>query len=630
MIKFLKYISLSLLFWIFFDSVQAQNQKKIDSLLNVLKIAHEDTNKANILNSLSKQLRNTSDFEKAKKYADDALQLSQQINYKKGKSEAYNSSGLINWTQGNFPEATKNFMNALQIAEETGYKKGVAVIYGNLGLIQWNQGNHSEALKYFFLGLKIDEELKNKEDIAIDYNNIGNIYGEQGNYDEALKNYRASLKILLELDNKQVIANTNINMGNIYVYQNKYAEARKLFFDALETYEKLGDKDGLAMTHNNIGEVYLDLGNYSEALERFSTGLKLALEIGDKRLVSASYLNIGRADYGLKNFSGAREFLNKGLSVSREIGMKDFIKTGYQLLAQLDSAVGNYPKSLEHFKLYSIYKDSVFNETSSKQTAEMKTKYESEKKDKEILVLTKDSEIQNLEIKKQKQLKIIFISGFALVLILSFFVYNNFRIRNKLKLQNIRNRIASDLHDDVGSTLNSISVYSEVAKQKSPAVMHELEQIGDASRKIIEVMSDIVWTINPKNDTFESIILRMSTLSYNLLKAKEIEHTFRADESLNGTKLSLESRRNFYLIFKEALNNLVKYSNATRASIELTNERGLIKLAVRDNGAGFDIAQTSKGNGILNMKTRAEEMNAKLKIESEKGGGTNLELILKA
>jgi signal transduction histidine kinase len=169
-----------------------------------------------------------------------------------------------------------------------------------------------------------------------------------------------------------------------------------------------------------------------------------------------------------------------------------------------------------------------------------------------------------------------------------------------------------------------------VAKQKSPAVVDELEQIGEAARKIIEVMSDIVWTINPNNDTFENIISRMGTLAYNLLKAKNIEHAFQADEILNETKLSLESRRNFYLIFKEALNNLVKYSNATRANITLINENGLIKLSVKDNGIGFDVAQTSKGNGLLNMKTRAEEMKAHLKIESVKRSGTNVELIFKA
>jgi two-component system sensor histidine kinase UhpB len=237
--------------------------------------------------------------------------------------------------------------------------------------------------------------------------------------------------------------------------------------------------------------------------------------------------------------------------------------------------------------------------------------------------------VADVEINKQKLLRNFLIVGLTLLLILSYLVFNNFRIANKLKLQNIRNRIASDLHDDVGSTLNSISVYSEVAKQKSPAVVNELEHIGDASRKIIEVMSDIVWTINPNNDTFENIINRMSTLAYNLLKAKNIEHTFKADERLNETKLTLESRRNFYLIFKEALNNLVKYSNANHATITLALENGLIKLAIMDNGVGFDVAQTSKGNGLLNMKARSKEMNAKLKIESEKGNGTNVELIFK-
>ncbi|HLF65482.1 MAG TPA: ATP-binding protein, partial [Saprospiraceae bacterium] len=197
-------------------------------------------------------------------------------------------------------------------------------------------------------------------------------------------------------------------------------------------------------------------------------------------------------------------------------------------------------------------------------------------------------------------------------------------------LQSIRNRIADDLHDDIGSTLNSISVYSEVAKQKSPAVVQELEQIGEASRKIIDAMSDIVWTINTKNDSFEQIILRLRSLTYNLLRAKNIEHTFRADESLNDMKLSMEHRRNFYLIFKEALNNLVKYSIASRVSISLTHENNFITLIIRDNGIGFDVKQTSIGNGLLSMKSRAEEMKAELEIESELGSGTNVELKLRA
>ena len=147
-----------------------------------------------------------------------------------------------------------------------------------------------------------------------------------------------------------------------------------------------------------------------------------------------------------------------------------------------------------------------------------------------------------------------------------------FRLQHILKLQNIRNKIAADLHDDIGSTLNSISVYSEVAKKDPARQPHALNMIGESSRKVIDAMSDIVWTINPDNDSFEKIILRMRSLCYNLLRAKKIDFTFRADENLNGLKLSLEERRNFYLIFKEALNNLVKYSAASRVSVSLESQ----------------------------------------------------------
>ena len=205
-----------------------------------------------------------------------------------------------------------------------------------------------------------------------------------------------------------------------------------------------------------------------------------------------------------------------------------------------------------------------------------------------------------------------------------------YRLQQVLRLQNIRNRIAADLHDDIGSTLNSISVYSEVAKKDPARQTHALNMIGESSRKVIDAMSDIVWTINPENDSFEKIILRMRSLCYNLFRAKKIDFIFKADENLNSLKLSLEERRNFYLIFKEAINNLVKYSGANRVSITLANNSNTTILIIRDNGAGFDSAQKYNGNGLINMKKRADEMKAQLMIESGKGEGTSIQLNLKS
>ena len=387
--------------------------------------------------------------------------------------------------------------------------------------------------------------------------------------------------------------------------QGDYPKALDYQLQALKMREELGDKNGIAETLGNIGMDYTSTGKFKEAESYLKKAIALDDSIGD--------------------LNDSRQF-EESLSKLYDTTAKVAVSKG-----QFALAAEKYKLSMMHYKKAIALKDTLFNQEKNDEITRKEMNYEFDKKE----VATKAAHdkqlaVADVEIKKQKLQKNFFIAGIVLLLLLSFFVYNNFKTVNELKLQKIRNRIASDLHDDVGSTLNSISVYSEVAKQKSPAVVDELEQIGDASRKIIEVMSDIVWTINPKNDTFENIISRMSTLAYNLLKAKNIEHTFRADESLNEIKLSLEARRNFYLIFKEALNNLVKYSNASRASISLTSENGLIKLSVRDDGVGFDVAQTSKGNGLLNMKARAEEMNAQIKIESEKGSGTNIELILKS
>ena len=118
----------------------------------------------------------------------------------------------------------------------------------------------------------------------------------------------------------------------------------------------------------------------------------------------------------------------------------------------------------------------------------------------------------------------------------------------------------------------------------------------------------------------------MRSLTHNLLKAKKIDCLFKADESLNEVKLSMQTRRNFYLIFKEALNNLVKYSQADRASITLTHEHQQVILVVRDNGVGFDLTEKCNGNGLNNIRKRAGELNAKLNIESSAGAGTTIEL----
>jgi len=214
----------------------------------------------------------------------------------------------------------------------------------------------------------------------------------------------------------------------------------------------------------------------------------------------------------------------------------------------------------------------------------------------------------------------------AVLLVFGIFRY---RLQEVIRIQTIRNKIAGDLHDEIGSTLNSISIYTEVVKKKLPQDIPELQMIGEASRKVIDAMSDIVWTINPENDSLDKIIFRMRSLVHSLMKAKKIEYIFEANENMSDLKLPMITRKNFYLIFKEAMNNLVKYSSATRAFISLSTSEREIELLIQDNGIGFDMNNVARGNGILNMNRRAKEIKADFRIESSVGNGTNVELKLK-
>ena len=206
------------------------------------------------------------------------------------------------------------------------------------------------------------------------------------------------------------------------------------------------------------------------------------------------------------------------------------------------------------------------------------------------------------------------------------FIYLRLRsnFEKKMLAQSIRDKIAGDLHDDIGSTLSSISILSELAKQNSSQAAPYLENISRNTSLMQENMNDIVWAINPKNDRFVNIIQHMSQFAAEVLEPKNIDVNFNSDESLSALMLPMGKRKNFYLFFKEAINNCAKYSAASRVDILITSNEGTIDLKIKDNGNGFDPEVAHKGNGMSTMKKRAEELNGHMEIVSARGKGTSV------
>jgi len=208
-----------------------------------------------------------------------------------------------------------------------------------------------------------------------------------------------------------------------------------------------------------------------------------------------------------------------------------------------------------------------------------------------------------------------------------------FRMYQTLKLQSIRNRIARDLHDEIGANLSSIRIFSEVAKEKSNDASVELKswltKITEYTQSSLDGINDIVWMINARNDRFENIFSRIRSLAVELLEARNFNLHIHFDETLEEVKLGIEERKNFYMICKEALNNIAKYADCKNVRIEVLWKKPEVWLLIGDDGRGFDLSAIEHGNGLINMKKRAELLKGKLQIKTRDGEGTTIELVFK-
>ena len=268
-----------------------------------------------------------------------------------------------------------------------------------------------------------------------------------------------------------------------------------------------------------------------------------------------------------------------------------------------------------------------------RQLKELETKYNSEKKEKEIALLKKDQELQKLELQRQRASTSFIIVALISVVLISILLINRYRVLNRtrrlVEMERMRNTIARDLHDDIGSTLSSINIISQMALQEQSGDTSNFLRIAQHSSTMMDSMSDIVWSINPNNDSWEQVISKMKEFAAEILDPLDIPYTFSGEENLHAFKLDVAMRKNLFLIFKEAINNAAKYSGATKVEVALWRNNGALAMSVKDNGVGFDIKSLGdRGNGLRNMGARAKAIGAHFYLETGKGDGTEIKVVM--
>ncbi len=411
-----------------------QNQHAIDSLQLVLKKNLQDTSAVNSLNRLASEYK-SNEPEKAKSFVEKALTLSQQLNYKKGTANAYHLLGMIHSSLSNNDKAMEYYMLSLKMNEERGDKRAMSTSYNNIGSVYFHQGNYEKALKFYLISLEIDELLNEQKGMASSYNNVGLIYWAQSNFDKAHEYFQKAVAIYAQLNDKKGLGGAYSNIGGVAYYKGNSDVAILYFKKSYDFYKEINFKTGCGTALTNISEILTEQAKYDEAMKYALESNQINEQLGNKSDLTYGLLAVAKIYTYKKQYDKAIEKLNEVIELSKKINAQKQLSQAYLMTAQAYYSIGKYKQAYEVHEQYANTKDSIFSKESSQQIAEMNTKYDTDKKNREIELLKKESEIQllNQEAEKSRSAMVrnLLIVGCLFVLILVVVLYNRNQVKQK-------------------------------------------------------------------------------------------------------------------------------------------------------------------------------------------------------
>jgi len=469
--------------------------KSIAYFIEALKYAknHSIVEEANALNSLGTVYRRKGVSDTSKEYYLKALQLLKNTNEKKILAKTYQNLGLLNYEISDFEAAIESYKNAETLYSEINDTKGKGIVLNNIGNVYYSWGNFENAASSYQKSLKIFEEINFDNGIGSSLTNLGNTYIKLKDFASAQEYLEKALIERKKLGYKKDIANAYLNLANLHSQINneenikKYGEywekeilkhqtSEKILQqykksieyneEALKISNEIGDKRSIATCYNNIGTVYSLAGNVNKALNYYQKALSINKEMGNQSDEVVNLLAIGIIYSFVNDYSNAQKYLNDALKLAKELQKKETEKDIYYNLALLHENIGNCLKALSYYKTYTNLKDTLLNKDIYKQIAELKTKYETEKKQKEIELLNKDKKLKENQIKQQRMAIAFFIIITVVITILIFVLIKQNKQR---KLTNIalaqKNKLITEQKQEI---TDSIMYASRIQKAILP------------------------------------------------------------------------------------------------------------------------------------------------------------------
>ncbi|MEO5984769.1 MAG: tetratricopeptide repeat protein, partial [Ferruginibacter sp.] len=474
----------------------------IDSLEKVIALKRNDIEEGRALNTLAMEYTRI-DLAKSKKLLLDAVKLGNSLQHSKTLSAAYSQLVTISQNTGNLDSASY-YLNALKHVTEgaTGADAGIlmANYYSTAGLYYKKTGNVKEALPYFKQAIVASEKIGNKTATAGQALNLGNTYLDLGNYKSALRFHLKALQLFEEVGNKKGQSFCYQGIANSFAEIKQFEQALVYANKAIKLKTELNDRRGLGTAQSGLGDIYSGLKNYDRALIHYTTALSIGQELNLVTEQAAMNFNIGKTYAAKKDVKNAVDFLNQSKNQAKQVGdsatssavdvelialqqnasretasekkmfsslktfreMGDVTKevTGFKHMAEFYIKRNDFDKALTYTNRYHDLNDSIQNKELMLQIRKMEEQFNTEKKEKEIGILKKDQQLDQQKLKQQQFYLIT--AGILILLILAgiWMMLNRYKLQQKMKELTLRNHIAADLHDEVGSSLSSIHMLS--------------------------------------------------------------------------------------------------------------------------------------------------------------------------
>ncbi|MGL2963160.1 tetratricopeptide repeat-containing sensor histidine kinase [Flavobacterium sp. RSB2_4_14] len=644
-------LSLYFIFFVYFFGYSQNAQDKIDGLKKELNTNPDAKKTASIYSDLTWYYSKIS-TDSALHYGEKAIDASVKLKDSTLLAQVYSDIGAVYFIKGDFQNSKSNYLSAYKIRKLRNDTRGLAKINNNLANIYEKTQQYKLAMASFLEALSYFESINDEKNCSIIKGNIGLIELKLKNYPKALQYISDVVKYQEKNNFKEELCVNCLNLGNVYLQMNDTLHALQWYNKSVKECTAVGNKKGVSSGYNNIAAIKTEQKKSKDALALYEKSKKEREELNSDLDKTNFNLNLAKEYVASKKYSEAKKILLTTKTFYEKANLRDKLQINYNSLIMVYTNL-NQPDSVGFYvRKLAILNEQLLSENTVKQIAELETKYQTEKKEKLLEKSKAAIAMRELEIKKKEtQFLILVLISLALIII-AFLIYRQQKLKNKQqeqefelksaiakietqnKLQEQRLSISRDLHDNIGSQLTFIISSVDNIKYafdiQNTKLDNKLSSISNFAKETIVELRDTIWAMNTNEFTFEDLRSRIFNFIEKAKTAKEnIDFKFNVDDSLNEVKFSSVVGINLYRTMQEAVNNAIKYAEATQIEVKVFQSNNQIQIEIKDNGKGFDIETVDFGNGLNNMKKRIEEVNGHFEIQSIVNQGTNIKIELK-